>query len=221
MDKRKNIIELVIGFLGSMVGLFGVNAINTFLLMSLPIGVRMIVMPISYWLIAIIPIIMMIISKERLSDYNFPKEKIGTQILLGIVIGILMSVILTLIPHLAGFGEYVNNGKQYKYLWHFLFEFIYCILAIGCVEEFVFRGFIYKKIADIFGKDIIAIIGSSILFGAFHLLSGSIVQMIMTTFLGIFFCLIRNKIKNCTTLSLIIAHGVYDALITVFSSIKI
>lgn len=219
MDKTKNVIELVIGFLGSMFGLFGVNAINTFLLMSLPIGVRMIVMPTSYWLIAMIPIIMMMISKDKLSDYGFSKEKIGIQILVGIVIGLLMSTILTLIPHLAGFGEYVNNGKQYQYLWQFVFEFAYCIFAIGCVEEFVFRGFIYNKIANIFNKDLIAIIGSSVLFGVFHLLSGSIMQMIMTAFIGVFFCSIRNKIKNCTTVSLIIAHGVYDALIAVLTNI--
>lgn len=219
MNKRKNIIQLVTGFLGSMLGLFGVNAIYTFILMSLPIGVRLIVMPVSYWLIAIVPVIIIIISKGRLSEYGFSKEKICIQILTGIVIGLFMSAILTFIPHLAGFGEYVNNGKQYKYLWQFVFEFVYCIFAIGCVEEIVFRGFIYRKIANVFAKDIIAIIGSSILFGVFHLLSGSIVQMIMTAFIGIFFCFIRNKIKNCTTMSLIIAHGIYDALITVMTCI--
>lgn len=35
MDKRKNVVGLIIGLVGSVMGLFGVKAINTFLLMSL------------------------------------------------------------------------------------------------------------------------------------------------------------------------------------------
>lgn len=146
------------------------------------------------------------------------QNKIKSQIILGVLIGIAVSFILTLIPHLLGFGEYFDSGKKYKYLWQFIYEFFYCILAVGFVEEFVFRGFIYKKIKNISRKDIIAIIGSSVLFGVFHIFSGNIFQMIMTACLGIFFCFCRLKIKNCSTLSLIIAHGIYDAFITVFAS---
>ena len=98
---------------------------------------------------------------------------------MGVLVGIAMSFILTLIPHLAGFGEFVDSGKRYKYLWQFIYEFFYCIFAIAFVEEFVFRGFLYEKIKRIGQKDMIAIIGSSVLFGIFHLFSGNIVQMFM------------------------------------------
>ena len=64
----------------------------------------------------------------------------------------------------------------------------------------------------------IAIIGSSVLFGAFHLFIGNIIQMLITTGIGVLFCFCRLKIKNFSTLSLIIGHGVYDALITVWVS---
>ena len=59
---------------------------------------------------------------------------------------------------------------------------------------------------------------SSVFFGVFHFFSGNLVQMVMTACIGAFFCFCRLKIKNCSTLSLIIGHGVYDALITVFAS---
>jgi uncharacterized membrane protein YjjP (DUF1212 family) len=36
-------------------------------------------------------------------------------------------------------------------------------------------------------------------------------------FIGALFCLFRLKIKNCSLLSLIIAHGIYDALIVVWT----
>lgn len=96
-------------------------------------------------------------------------------------------MILTLLPHLFGFGEYVDSGKRYKYLWQFLYEFFYCIFAIGLVEEFVFRGFVYKKVKSISQKDMIAILGSSVLFDIFHLFSGNMIQMLMTVCIGAFF----------------------------------
>ena len=199
--------------------MYGVVAFNQFVLMSLSLGIRMASMILTYWLIALIPVIAMLVNKDRLTDYGFYKNKIWMQIFMGILIGVVMSVVLTLIPHLIGFGEFVDSGKRYKYLWQFAYEFVYCILAVGLVEEFVFRGFIFEKIKRIGGNDIIAVIVSSVLFGAFHLFSGNMVQMVITAFMGAFFCFCRLKIKNCTTLSLIIGHGVYDALITVFASI--
>ncbi len=218
MSKKKEWICLIVGFLGSMLGLYGVVAFNQFVLMSLPLGLRMVNMLLIYWLIALIPIIAMLINKDKLVDYGFSKSKIGLQIIVGVLIGIAMSFILTLIPHLFGFGEYVDSGKRYNYLWQFIYEFFYCIFAVGFVEEFVFRGFIYEKIKCISQKDMIAIIGSSVLFSVFHLFSGNFIQMFMTACIGAFFCFCRLKVKNCSTLSLIIGHGVYDALITVWAS---
>jgi len=218
MNKKKEWIGLIIGFLGAMFGLYGVVSFNQYVLMALPLGVRMVSMPLIYWLIAVIPIIVMMVHKDKLTDYGFNKNKIAVQIIVGILIGIAMSLILTLIPHLFGFGEYVDSGKRYIYLWQFIYEFIYCILVIGFVEELVFRGFVYEKIKRISQNNLVAIISSSVLFGVFHLFSGNIVQMIMTACIGTFLCFCRLKIKNCSLLSLIIAHGVYDALITVWAS---
>lgn len=218
MSKKKEWICLIIGFLGAILGLYGVISFNQFVLMSLPLGLRMISMIIVYWLIALIPIIVMFVNKDKLVEYGFSKDKIKFQIIVGFLIGIAMSVILTLLPHLFGLGEYVDSGKRYQYLWQFIYEFFYCIFAVGFVEEFVFRGFVYKKIKNISQKDIIAIIASSVLFGMFHLFSGNIIQMLMTACIGAFFCFCRLNVKNCSTLSLIIAHGVYDALITVLAS---
>lgn len=218
MSKKKEWICLIVGFLGAMLGLYGVVSFNQFVLMSLPLGLRMVSMLLIYWLIALIPIIVMLVNKDKLVDYGFSKDKKKFQIIVGILIGVAMSFILTLIPHLFGFGKYVDSGKRYKYLWQFIYEFFYCIFAVGFVEEFVFRGFVYEKIKIISQKDMIAIIGSSVLFGVFHLFSGNIVQMIMTACIGAFLCFCRLKVKKCSTLSLIIGHGIYDALITVWSS---
>ena len=216
--KKKELVSLIIGYLGAFLGLFGVVSFNQFVLMSLPMWLRMASMIVIYWLIALVPVIVMAVRKDKFADY-WDTDKIGYQILTGVLIGIAMSLVLTLVPHLVGFGAYVDSGKRYIYLWQFVYEFFYCIAAIGCVEELVFRGFVYNRIKKISRNEIAAVIGSSVLFGVFHLFGGNIVQMIMTAFIGAFFCLCRLKIKNCSVLSLIIAHGIYDALITVWASI--
>lgn len=41
----------------------------------------------------------------------------------------------------------------------------------------------------------------------------------MTAILGLIFCVFREKIKGCTLLLLITAHGVYDAMIVLWVSI--
>ena len=215
-ERNKTIIQVVLTIIGAVAGLLGVNAFNKYLLMSMPLIWRMLFSVEIYFLIALVPVCIAIFNKEKWSDYGFSKEKIGQQIFIGIVIALCMSFVFTVIPHLAGKGDWVNNGHQYKYLWQFIYDFIYFIVAIGFVEEFVFRGFLYKKIETLFGSSVYVIVGSSVLFGLFHFLSGNIVQLLATGIIGAVFCICKVKIKNCTLLSLIIAHGVYDALITVW-----
>lgn len=219
MDKKK-IAGLVIGYLGSMLALFGLVMFNSYLLMAIPLVVRMVAMIVLYWLVALVPAVIMLVDKEKLSDYGFSAEKIPLQIVVGVIIGVLMSVVLTLVPHLAGYGEYFNSGNNYSQLWQFVYEFIYCIIAVGFVEEFIFRGFIFSRVKSLGGNNIVAVIVSSVLFGFFHIFGGNPLQIFTTALIGAFFCLCRLKIKNCTLLSLIIAHGVYDALITVWSNVQ-
>lgn len=219
MDKKK-ISGLVIGYLGSTLALFGLVMFNSYLLMSIPLVARMVAMIVLYWLVALVPAVIMLVDKEKLSDYGFSAEKIPLQIVVGVIIGVLMSVVLTLIPHLAGYGEYFNSGNDYNQPWQFVYEFIYCIIAVGFVEEFIFRGFIFSRVKSLGRNNIVAVIVSSVLFGFFHIFGGNPLQIFTTALIGAFFCLCRLKIKNCTLLSLIIAHGVYDALITVWSNVQ-
>ncbi len=218
MNRRIDCAEIVLGFLGVSLALYGLTMFNQHILMTLSLGVRMIAMILTYWLVATVPIIIMLIRKENLSDYGFTKDKMFYQLLVGILIGVAFSVVFTLIPHLLKLGDFVDNGKRYLHLWQFFYEFLYCIFAVGLVEELIFRGFFYGKIKKI-SNDTVAIILSSVLFGFFHLFVGNIVQMIMTAFLGAIWCLFRKKVKHCSTLSLVISHGIYDALITVWASV--
>ncbi|MCQ2911114.1 MAG: CPBP family intramembrane metalloprotease [Clostridia bacterium] len=219
MNKKKEWISLILGFIGTMIALIGVRAFNINVLYRLSMASRMISAIEIYFLIALVPVIIMVVTKDRFKDYGFSKEKVPMQILTGILLALGMSLILTVIPHLAGYGYYVSTFSVYNEWWRYLYELVYDICAIALVEEFVFRGFIYTKVKNIFGGDIQAVVISSILFGLFHIFNGNVYQVIVTGLIGALLCVCRLKIKNCSTLSLIIAHGLYDFLIVVFTAV--
>lgn len=218
-ERNKIIIQIVIAIIGVVAGLLGVDAFNQYVLMSLPLIVRMVLMIVTYFLIAVVPFGIVIFNKDKWTDFGFSKEKLGTQVLIGLLIALCMSFVFTVIPHLAGKSDWANNQHQYQYMWQFIYDFVYFIFSVALVEEFVFRGFFYKKFETLFGSTVGAIIGSSVLFGLSHFSGGNIVQILLTGIIGTIFCICRVKIKDCTLLSVIIAHGVYDALITVWLNV--
>lgn len=219
MNKKNLLIESILGMVWSMAALWGVVCFNRYILMNLPLLIRMGLSIVLYLSMAAGPLLIMIRAGDRFADYLFSREKIGAQILVGIGIGAIMSAILTLPLFLTGHGEWSDNGKHYQFLWQFLYEFIYCVGAVALTEEFIFRGFLYRKLRDISGSFWPAALISSAAFGLFHIFGGNLVQVGMTGLIGLALCLIRKKVKNCTTLSLIIGHGVYDFLITVWVNV--
>ena len=221
MNKRNEVILLILGCLGAFAGCFGVNMFNQYCLMSLPLIARMVLMIISYWLMALVPIIIILVTKNKDGVLSFSKKNIGSQILIGIAAGLILSAAYFLVPYFLGFGEFVENGRRYTHLWQFAFELFYLIVAVGAVEEIVFRGFVYTKLKNIFSNEWVAIIVSSVLFGFFHILVGNIVQVCITTIIGFLFCLVRYKFKKCSMLSLILMHGIYDFMLTLYSSLLI
>ena len=216
---KKSVIQLIIGYAGAMVLLFGVRLFNSFILMSLPLTVRMACMIIENWLVALVPIVITVTSKDKLSDYGFSREKVGLQLLIGLGVGIAMSAVLTVAPILAGLKDWISNGKQYEFLWQYVYEFVYCITGVALMEEYVFRGFIFTKLKTASNSNVLAVIISSVLFGLFHIFGGNLIQVVITGFIGAILCICRVRVKYCTVLSLIVAHGVYDALITVWGNL--
>ncbi|MEE1060744.1 MAG: type II CAAX endopeptidase family protein [Ruminococcus sp.] len=218
-ERNKAIIQMVIASIGVIGGVFVINLFNQYVLTSLPIVWRMVLMIVTYFMIALVPFCISVINKDKLYDFGFTKEKLGYQMLVGFLIALCFSFVFTVIPHLAGKSDWVNNNHQYQYMWQFVYDFVYYIFAVALVEEFVFRGFFYKKLETVFDSKVAVIIVSSVLFGLFHFYGGNIAQIILTGIIGVILCICRVKIKNCTLLSLIIAHGVYDSLITVWLNV--
>ncbi|WP_312653968.1 CPBP family intramembrane glutamic endopeptidase [Proteiniclasticum sp.] len=169
-------------------------------------------MIVSQWGIFLVPLMLMKRNREKLSDFFISEIKLWRQIQTGIILALAMTVVLILIPILLGL-EYMVGSTSYTMPWQFVFEFIYSIIGVALAEELVFRGYIFNKIVLLSGSRSTAIILSSILFGFFHVFNGNVLQIIMTFCMGMMFCYFREKIKSCTIISLIIAHGLYDGMI--------
>jgi hypothetical protein len=217
--KNKKIIETIIAVVSVFLLEFGLICFNKYVLMSLPLAARMIFMIVMYWIIALVPIIFCVKNKEKLACLGFSKDKILKQVLIGVIIGCIMSIFITLIPILIFGKENTYSSYNFKYIWQYLYQFIYLLVGVALTEEFIFRGYLLKNIKDICKNSIVPIIITSFLFGLFHIFNGNIVQVVMTSFIGAIFVICREKIKDCSLLSLIIAHGLYDWLIVLFTAI--
>ncbi len=215
---KSSVVQLFIAICGTFVTVFGLSMFNQHLLMSFSLPIRMILMIVTQWLLFLVPAILMIVNKEKLSSIGFKKEKILMQIGIGVLLAVSMSLVLTVLPILLGFKEMVGS-ISYTQVWKLVYQFIYAILGVALAEELIFRGYIFNKLLEIKNSRWFAIIISSVLFGLFHIFNGNIIQVFMTAFLGFLFCIFREKIKGCTLISLIIAHGVYDAMIVLWVSI--
>jgi len=108
----------------------------------------------------------------------------------------------------SGFEQLQGNFQQ-------LLVFVllgWTLAALG--EEIVYRGYLHKLMADLFGSSALGIgltIGlSSLLFGLAHLEQGMI-GVIVTTIDAIFFSLLKRKYDN-NLWAAILAHGFYNTI---------
>jgi len=212
VKSKKLVLELTIAVCGIFAVLFGLTMFNQFLLRTFSIPWRMVLMIVTQWLLFIVPGVLMLANREKLREFGFTKENILRQVLIGILISLFMSAILTMLSILLGYRDLVGS-TSYTKAWQFVYEFVYRIIGVALVEELIFRGYIFHKLLEIKNSKAFAITLSSLLFGLFHIFNGNLVQVLMTAMIGFIYCMLREKIKDCTLLSLIIAHGLYDALI--------
>ncbi|WP_410511516.1 type II CAAX endopeptidase family protein [Paenibacillus sp. BR2-3] len=166
---------------------------------------------------ALIPMIILRIKNNKLSDLGFSRNKLTKQIM--IAFGIFaITISFVIVPLLVGINK--NDILNFKpsSTSVLVFYIIYLLIFIGFSEEFIFRGYFYKGIQSATNSELKAVIFSSILFGLSHYPNGhNIMQVIMTSVLGLIYGFARYKIKDCTLLSLSIAHGLHDVVILVLS----
>lgn len=109
IKSKSSMIQLVIAVFGVFVAVFGLSMFNQHLLMSFPLPLRMVLMIVTQWLLFLVPAILMIVNKEKLSGIGFKKEKILSQIGIGVLLAVSMSLVLTVLPIMFGFKDMVGS----------------------------------------------------------------------------------------------------------------
>jgi membrane protease YdiL (CAAX protease family) len=151
---------------------------------------------------------------------GFKKGAIGKQLLVAIPIFALISFFFVVGPLLIGMNQSDVLSFKVSKPGIFVFYIVFDMVFVGMGEELVFRGYFFEKLKKVLNSGVWGVILSSILFGLFHYPNGrNLAQVGITTILGLIFGFSRLKFKNCSTLSVGIAHGLYDTLILILSSI--
>ncbi len=130
---------------------------------------------------------------------------------IGILIALCLSLAIAFIPALCGFSLV---GQHSDFSWFsIIYNFLNCFLIIGPVEEMIFRVYIQDTMTSFFKKNKYAgVVIAALIFGAWHLINGSLVQMMFTFGIGLVFGTCRYLIKDCKYCGLAVGHGLYDFL---------
>lgn len=173
------------------------------------------------WLYLLVPICFMRMEQITLEEIGITTSKLSAQIITGVVIGSIAAIIIVGLTVLLGFKEQLGNPMYDEY-WLYVLHFFYAIFAVGLFEEVFFRGYIYKKLLDISDRKWFAIIISSLIFGACHFIGyedylQAVPQVLLATMTGIVYCILRERIRGYTLISLIFTHGLYDFWVAFFA----
>lgn len=137
------------------------------------------------------------------------KRRLWLQVLIGVGIAFLLCFLFGILPILCGtslIGSHTDMS-----VGRILLAALQDILFVGIGEEIVFRGYLQNQFTIWLKQcEWLAPLIAAFLFGLWHLVNGSLIQVLFTTLIGCAFGYAKYFIKDCTLLSVIIAHGLYD-----------
>ena len=135
------------------------------------------------------------------------------QYLIGIAIALGLSVLIAVIPALCGFSLIGNHAD---FSWFILiYHFLFYLFIIGPVEELIFRVYLQDTFVSFFDRNKWkGVVIASFLFGLWHIINGSIFQVLFTFFIGLVFGFAKYKLKDCDYAGVALGHGLYDFLNT-------
>lgn len=141
--------------------------------------------------------------KQQL-DFGSPKPYLW-----GLAVFAVLSLSFAVIPILCG-GSIIG-GHYEAPVREIIYYGVFYIVFVGPVEELVFRGYMQELLVDILPKQkwLGAVIAAA-LFGLWHLVNGSLIQVLFTFVIGLIIGLSKYFIKSCTLISVSLGHGLYD-----------
>lgn len=207
MYTSKNIRKLCITTIGFLILIYFIRLLNR-LAFYISEGPELIILYIMIqWMIPCIIILLLKKEGKHIADLGFSNDHYFWQIITGCLLALILVIAIYVIPDFI-------SGKPiiYPEIHFSIMNVFYYILGVAVAEELLVRGYLYTKLYEIKESHCFATLFSSLIFGFYHIYGGNIRQMITATVFGVILCTFKLKLKNCTLLSLILAHGIYGTL---------
>jgi len=149
---------------------------------------------------------------------GFTKKNIGKQILIAIPIFALTVALFVGIPFLLGFNKEDILSFKASSIGILAFYIIYDMFFVGFGEEIIFRGYFFGSLRKVTNSGWLSVIISAVLFGLSHYPNNpDLLGILFKAIIGFIYGFCRLKIKDCSTLSTGIAHGLNDTFILILS----
>ena len=139
------------------------------------------------------------------------KKDIPLLFILGAVAALCFNIMFALLGITGSSGEYAQVAQKQFALPLWTGIFLYGVIS-PFTEEVVFRGIVYNRMDRLFGRTI-AIIGSALLFGAYH---GNIVQTLYGFILGVLIAVLYERYGSFLVPVLI--HSAANIVVYIVSS---
>lgn len=207
MNTKNNIRQLCIATIGFLILIYFIRLLNR-LAFYISDGPELIILYIMIqWTIPCMIILLLKKEGKRIADLGFSGDHYFRQIINGCLLALIFVIAIYVIPDFI-------SGKPVLYPEiHFsIMNVFYYIFGVAAAEEILVRGYLYTKLYEIKESHCFATLVSSLIFGFYHIYGGNMRQMTTAAVFGIVLCIFRLKLKNCTLLSLILAHGIYGTL---------
>lgn len=215
--QNKGIIEIVTVF----IAVYLIPFFIFFLIEKIDLpGMNLILPAIVCLFMALIPCLVVWKKKIDWKKFGFWKTGMGWQILWGIIIFAVLFTIFILLPILLGADPSKTLGVELDSVKELVGNILFYFFFVAAGEEILFRGYFYTRIMYLSDNPRLAIFLSSIFYGVAHLQSIWGIRLMFNTMIhGFVYSIARYKFKNCSLLSLIIAHALHDSMIDVLSFI--
>lgn len=151
------------------------------------------------------------ITHISISTLGFTRKHISTQIFFGIAIAVILLIIFVGGFTILGYKPHDYLSQAAPSIRLLLLNLAFLLFIVGPIEEFMFRGYLLSILTDISRSSAWGAVISSLLFGAAHWIGGNLIQVLFAFLIGLAFALSKQKFRNCTMLSIIVAHSLFNA----------
>ena len=118
-------------------------------------------------------------------------KRLGVVFVLGMSAAVSVNVIVSL-SQIARFSPKYQQVSEVIYSGGLFMEIVSAVIAAPILEEFFFRGMIYKRLRDMINVKA-AVVISALFFGAFH---GNLVQFVYAFIIGLMLAYVYEKFKT-------------------------